>query len=204
MRATLCLASAVYYEAATESDDGQRAVAQVVLNRVRHGREWPNSVCGVVYQGTGQPGCQFSFACDGAMARTPSLTAWIRARRVADAALAGAVYAPVGSATFYHTTTVAPGWRTRMVPVETVGAHIFYRLPGDAPDASSLPVLYRGGEPVPGPLPRFAAIDVQPVSMPVAVVTATPRPTSDAATEALPDNDIRPEWRDSGKWIAGR
>ena len=31
-----CLANAVYYEAGSQDDDGQRAVAQVVLNRVRH------------------------------------------------------------------------------------------------------------------------------------------------------------------------
>lgn len=209
MRATLCLASAIYYEAATESDDGQRAVAQVVLNRVRHGREWANTVCGVVYQGSNQAGCQFSFACDGAMARTPSLTAWIRARRVAEAALAGDVYAPVGSATFYHTTAVAPGWRTRMIPVDVVGAHIFYRLPGDAADAASLPVVYRGGEPSPGPLPSFAmAVDarsrVVPVAMVPVVVAPVAKPLTHEAANALPDSDIRPEWRDSGMWIAGR
>ncbi|WP_292960824.1 cell wall hydrolase, partial [Novosphingobium sp. UBA1939] len=122
-RALQCLTAAIYYEAASEPDSGQRAVAQVVLNRVAH-PAFPNTVCGVVYQGSERPGCQFSFACDGAMARTPSLTAWIRARRVAEAALSGQVYAPVGSATFYHTTTVAPGWRTRMVPMSVVGAHI--------------------------------------------------------------------------------
>lgn len=203
MRATLCLASAIYYEAATESDDGQRAVAQVVLNRVRHGREWPNTVCGVVYQGSGEPGCQFSFACDGAMGRTPSLTAWIRARRVAEAALAGAVYAPVGSATFYHTTAVAPGWRTRMVPMRVVGAHIFYRLPQDAADAASLPVVYRGGEPSPGPMPMFATAPVPATAVPAAVIIA-PQPASKNVTDVLPDSDVRPEWRDSGTWIAGR
>ena len=155
MRATLCLASAIYYEAATESDEGQRAVAQVVLNRVRH-REWPNTLCGVVYQGSDRPGCQFSFACDGAMARGPMVAHWIRARRHAEAALAGEIYAPVGSATFYHTLQVAPEWRLRMTPVTIVGAHIFYRLPGDAAGAETLPFTYAGREPTPGPLPRVA------------------------------------------------
>lgn len=204
MRATLCLASAIYYEAATEGDEGQRGVAQVVLNRVRHGREWPNTVCGVVYQGSGEPGCQFSFACDGAMGRRPSLTAWIRARRVAEAALAGETYAPVGSATFYHTTAVTPGWRTRMIPMGVVGAHIFYRLPQDAADAASLPVVYRGGEPSPGPLPGFAvATEIAPA--PVKPVPATPAPAIvRQVVDALPDSDIRPEWRESGQWIAAR
>ena len=70
-RALECLTAAIYYEAASESDDGQRAVAQVVLNRVRH-PAFPGTVCGTVYQGSERAGCQFSFACDGAMARAPS------------------------------------------------------------------------------------------------------------------------------------
>ena len=44
-----CLTAAVYYEAASESDEGQAAVAQVVLNRVRHPL-FPKTVCGVVFQ----------------------------------------------------------------------------------------------------------------------------------------------------------
>src|SRR5690606_37364832 len=82
-RALECLTAAIYYEAASESDDGQRAVAQVILNRVRH-PAFPNSVCGVVYQGSERAtGCQFSFSCDGAMARKPSTTGWARAQRIA-------------------------------------------------------------------------------------------------------------------------
>lgn len=224
MRATLCLASAIYYEAATEPDEGQRAVAQVVLNRVRH-REWPQTVCGVVYQGSDRPGCQFSFACDGAMARGPMLAAWIRARRVAERALAGEVYAPVGSATFYHTMQVAPAWGRRMTPVAIVGAHIFYRMPSDAVSADTLPMLYAGREPHPGPLPRVAppaqlmavgvpaptpVVPTMVVGVPVAAPKAAPvkysavPPSRDSryVAGALPDSTIREEFRDSGQWIA--
>jgi len=220
MRATLCLASAIYYEAATEPDEGQRAVAQVVLNRVRH-PSWPSTVCGVVYQGSDRPGCQFSFACDGAMARGPMLSAWIRARRVAEEALAGSVYAPVGSATFYHTLQVAPAWRLRVVPVATVGAHIFYRMPRDGAEAASLPARYAGREPTPGPLPRVAPpADLLSVTALATVapyvaapVTTTPSPRAALATiapsqdkryvpGALPDSEVLPQYRDSGKWIA--
>ena len=68
-RSLQCLTEAVYYEARSESEEGQRAVAQVVLNRVRH-PAYPNSVCGVVYQGSERvTGCQFSFTCDGALGR---------------------------------------------------------------------------------------------------------------------------------------
>lgn len=219
MRATLCLASAIYYEAATEPDEGQRAVAQVVLNRVRH-PQWPHTVCGVVYQGSSAPGCQFSFACDGAMARAPMLSAWIRARRVAERALAGEVYGPIGSATFYHTLQVAPAWRQRMTPVAIVGAHIFYRMSGDVLNAAGLPMRYGGGEPTPGPLPRIALpselmqIVLTTATTGVAMATAytlVPRspdtpilPSNDSryVPGALPDSDIRPEFKDSGKWIA--
>src|SRR6202008_874279 len=105
-RALECLTSAIYYEAAQEPADGQRAVAQVVLNRVRH-PAFPNSVCGVVYQGsTRSTGCQFSFTCDGSMLHPRELGAWARAREIAQAALDGYVYAPIGLATHYHTTAI--------------------------------------------------------------------------------------------------
>ncbi|MGJ3628389.1 cell wall hydrolase [Sphingomonas sp. MMS24-JH45] len=100
-RALECLTAAIYYEAASESDDGQRAVAQVVLNRVRH-PAFPATVCGVVYQGSERAGCRLQLACDGAMARVPSSSGWARAARDAAAALHGLVFAPVGLATHCH------------------------------------------------------------------------------------------------------
>jgi len=129
-RALTCLTQAIYYEAASESDAGQRAVAQVVLNRVAH-PTYPNTVCGVVYQGSERrTGCQFSFTCDGALGRTPSRFGWNRARAVASAALAGSVYAPVGLATHYHTIQGNPYWAKSLNRVTTIGAHIFYRWGG--------------------------------------------------------------------------
>ena len=125
-----CLTSAIYYEAGQESLDGQRAVAQVVLNRVRH-PAFPASVCGVVYQGSlRQTGCQFTFTCDGSMARAPMREEWSRAKAVAEAALAGAVYAPVGNATHYHANYVFPYWAPTLAKAAVVGAHIFYRWSG--------------------------------------------------------------------------
>src|SRR3954454_21233641 len=95
-RSLQCLTQAIYYEARSQSEDGQRAVAQVVLNRVRH-PAFPNTVCGVVYQGAVRPGggCQFTFTCDGAMNAAIEPYAWDRARRIAEAALRGSVYRPV-------------------------------------------------------------------------------------------------------------
>lgn len=129
-RAVDCLAAAVYYEAASETTEGQAAVAQVVLNRVRH-PAYPNTVCGVVFQGVErQTGCQFSFTCDGAMNRVPSIEGWARAKAVASAALNGSVAAGVGMATHYHTDYVAPYWAERLVKMRQIGAHIFYRWAG--------------------------------------------------------------------------
>jgi len=129
-RALLCLTQAVYYEARSESDDGQRAVAQVVLNRVRH-PAYANSVCGVVYQGSQRAtGCQFSFTCDGSMSAAIEPYAWERAGRIAAAALRGSVYRPVGLATNYHTTAINPYWAPSLTPQIILGAHIFYRRPG--------------------------------------------------------------------------
>lgn len=129
-RALECLTQAIYYEARSQSDDGQRAVAQVVLNRVRN-PSYPNSVCGVVFQGAERvTGCQFTFTCDGSMNAGIDPEAWDRAERIARAALRGSVYRPVGLALNYHTTAISPYWAPSLVPQLTLGAHIFYRRPG--------------------------------------------------------------------------
>ena len=128
-RALLCLTQAVYYEAGYESAEGRRAVAQVILNRLRH-PAFPKSVCGVVYQASARPVCQFSFVCDGALNRRPSAAAWNEARAIAEAALAGYVEPSVGEATHYHADYVAPRWAPLLAKVAKLGTHIFYRWPG--------------------------------------------------------------------------
>lgn len=122
-----CLTEAVYFEARGESVRGQTAVAQVVLNRVKH-PAYPKSVCAVVFQGAGRSGCQFSFACDGSMRKQREGLAWNRARDIATRTLAGAARAEIGSATHFHTTTVSPAWAPQMLRVASVGTHIFYRF----------------------------------------------------------------------------
>nr|WP_316627405.1 cell wall hydrolase [uncultured Brevundimonas sp.] len=125
-----CLTQAVYYEARGEGADGMKAVAQVVLNRVRH-PAFPKTICGVVFQGAARSsGCQFSFTCSGAMRGRVNASAWSRARSVASSALSGSVFARVGNATHFHTTHVAPGWRSSLVQVSQVGSHLFYRFGG--------------------------------------------------------------------------
>ena len=158
-RAEQCLTAAIYYEAASEPDGGQRAVAQVVLNRVAHA-SYPDTVCGVVYQGSERStGCQFSFTCDGSLARTPNRLFWERARNVAVAALSGYVYTPVGLATHYHTFAVHPYWSPKLVNVANIGAHRFFRFPGPAGEAGAFRFVYGGGEPIAAPHRRSAFTD---------------------------------------------
>lgn len=125
-----CLTAAIYYEAGKESESGKRGVAQVVLNRARH-PAFPNSICGVIYQGAARKtGCQFTFTCDGSLARKPSRAGWDAARRIAIAALSGRVEPSVGMATHYHADYVVPYWATSLTKIAQVDHHIFYRWTG--------------------------------------------------------------------------
>lgn len=177
-RAVDCLTSAIYYEAAREAPDGQRAVAQVVLNRVRH-LGYPNSVCGVVFEGRERPtGCQFSFTCDGSGARAPAALYWSRSRRIAEAALTGSVFRPVGWATHYHANYVVPYWSASLVKVASIGSHIFYRGKGTWDQPTAFRNTYAGIEPDLNTLWRRG----------VAGRTATTAPAwrMDAAAEPMP------------------
>jgi spore germination cell wall hydrolase CwlJ-like protein len=162
-----CLASAVYYEAGNQDTDGERAVAQVILNRVRH-PAFPNSVCGVVYQGsTRTTGCQFTFTCDGSLSRQPDADGWRRAYKVAEEALSGSVYAPVGWATHYHADYVVPTWASSMAKNAIVGAHIFYRWSGSWGQPAVFSQAYAGRE------PNAAALRIAALAAPhIAPVTA--------------------------------
>lgn len=150
-RALECMTQAVYYEAATEGIDGQRAVAQIILNRMRH-PAYPHSVCGVVYQGSDRPtGCQFTFTCDGSLARVPLQSLWKQARQVASEALNGKVYAPVGHDTHYHADYVLPYWADSLDKSVQIGRHIFYRLKNGLGASSAFRQSYAGVEPLPPP-----------------------------------------------------
>ncbi|WP_271077131.1 cell wall hydrolase [Aurantiacibacter sp. MUD61] len=143
-----CLTQAIYYEAATEPVVGQRAVAQVVLNRVRH-PAFPSTVCGVVYEGWDRPVCQFSFVCDGSLARQPIARLWERSQQLASDALTGHVETSVGSATHYHADYVLPRWAFTLGKIEQIGVHIFYRFPGRVGLPASFTANWRGREWIP-------------------------------------------------------
>ena len=147
-RAIRCLTQAIYYEAALEPTEGQEAVAQVILNRVRD-PNYANSVCGVVYEGAERvTGCQFSFTCDGSLAQGPVGWAWTRAARVAERALGGYVADRVGTATHYHANYVYPWWAPTLNKLTQIGAHIFYRWKGVYGEPAAFRQAYSGREPL--------------------------------------------------------
>ena len=186
-RALLCLTQAVYYEAGFEPLTGRRAVAQVILNRLRH-PAFPKSVCGVVYQGSGGRVCQFTFVCDGALYRAPALGAWRQSEAVARAALAGYVDASVGEATHYHADYVAPRWAPLLAKVAQIGQHIFYRWPG----GWGQPAAFNGryiGEPR-DPMSLRPSKPLLDPAAPIDAIATVAGPVTDGTTIQRAPNDV--------------
>ncbi len=131
-----CLSQAIYFEARSESEAGQTAVAEVVLNRAKSGR-YPGQICEVVYQRNHRT-CQFTFTCDGSIGRgVVNAAAWARATRIAHSVLSGAASRQLpDSALNYHANYVSPSWGRRLQRVRQIGAHIFY---GPSVDGSPTP-----------------------------------------------------------------
>lgn len=122
-----CLSEALYFEARGESVKGQFAVAEVILNRVKSSR-YPNTVCGVINQGTGKKyACQFTYTCDGKPETISEPRAWDRVSKVAKYSLLADDRTLTEGATHYHTTAVRPGWASKYVQTARIGVHVFYR-----------------------------------------------------------------------------
>lgn len=125
-----CLTEALYFEARGESIYGQFAVAEVILNRVDDVR-FPNTICGVVNQGTGKRyACQFTYTCDGRAEVIHEQTAYDRVGRIARAMIDGAPRDLTLGATHYHTKAVAPRWARVFQKTASIGVHRFYKMPG--------------------------------------------------------------------------
>jgi spore germination cell wall hydrolase CwlJ-like protein len=123
-----CLAEVIYYEARGESEEGQKAVAQVILNRLAAGRHG-NTICRVAYQGAHQTFCQFTYVCDGSLYQPRLPEDWRAAQVLAARILSGQTSLRSGAdgATSYHAISVRPSWAPRMHRVAQIGNHVFYR-----------------------------------------------------------------------------
>ena len=192
-----CLTEAIYYEAANESVAGKRGVAQVILNRVAH-PAYPASVCGVVYQGWNEPVCQFSYTCDGSLARRPVDRLWRQSAIVAQAALAGYVEKSVGTATHYHADYVLPFWAYRLEKVHVEGRHIFYRFPGRAGHSSRFSGRWSASEHYPKFDPNRFRNHAEDV--PESPADALPAHLQRAPTERRADNDLGGRMDPSTGW----
>lgn len=198
-----CMTQAIYYEAANEPRKGKHAVAQVVMNRMRH-PAYPNSVCGVVYQGVNDRVCQFSFTCDGALLREPLQRQWRESLAVAKEAMAGKQLAEVGTATHYHANYVVPKWAYTLAKLDVIGTHIFYRFPGGAGEPRAFSARWARSERVPSinwdrlnaAQEAFALEEVEPEEEWVPGLTVAPDPTDrHAASDVGGRIDTTKEWR---------
>ena len=124
---TECLAEALYFEARGESVRGQFAVAEVIMNRV-DSADFPDSVCGVIHQGTGKRyQCQFTYTCDGSPEHINNQAVYGVVSKVARLMVEGAPRALTDGATYYHTRSVSPRWSRKFLRTATIGVHHFYR-----------------------------------------------------------------------------
>lgn len=126
-----CLTEAVYFEARGEPSVGQKAVAQVILNRV-DSAFYPDTICDVVYQNDHMKNaCQFSFACDDIPEAVREKAAFEKARAIAtdtfecDQSCREKEH-PVGRSTHYHADFVHPNWANKLERTGKVGRHVFY------------------------------------------------------------------------------
>jgi len=154
----------------------------VILNRVRH-PAFPASVCGVVYQGSTRPtGCQFTFTCDGSLYRGPDVAGWRRAYAIAEQALGGYVYAPVGYATHYHANYVVPVWAQSLSKSAVIGAHIFYRWAGGWGRPPAFAQRYSGHE--------ANATALRDAALAAEAATAN-QPTEQALVDKIPGAELK-------------
>lgn len=123
-----CLSEALYFEARGESVKGQFAVAEVILNRAESPR-FPNTVCGVVNQGTGRGkyACQFSYNCDGKSENITEKKAYAQIGKIAKLMLNGEPRVLTKGATYYHANWVSPSWAKKFTGTAQIGTHKFYR-----------------------------------------------------------------------------
>jgi spore germination cell wall hydrolase CwlJ-like protein len=178
-----CLSTAIYFEARGEPVRGQVAVAQVILNRVRSPL-FPQTICGVVYQGQMHPGCQFSFACDGHTDNPRNDGQWALAQSIAKKIMAGELWLPeIGYSTYYHANYVSPDWAGSMNKIDKIGRHIFYKKRNEAPyevDASDETGAANSAKVASNGADGSSGLTLTPTLSLVSTVTGTATPSTPA------------------------
>lgn len=175
-----CLAIAIYFEARGEPVRGQVAVGQVIMNRVRSPL-FPETICGVVYQGQMHPGCQFSFTCDGHTDTPRNDNQWALAQDIAKKITAGELWLPeVGYSTYYHANYVSPNWVGDMSKIDTIGRHIFYKKRNEQPYVVEASAEDGKAPEQPQAEPSTSMFSLTPALSLVSAVTASATPATPA------------------------
>ncbi len=124
-----CLREAIYFEALPQSAKGQRAVADVILNRADDPR-FPDTICGVIAEGQDRGRCQFSYRCDGRAENFPDVIKFDSSSRAAREALQNPDADITNGALYFHTTGMNPGWFASLDRTGEFGGHYFYTARG--------------------------------------------------------------------------
>ncbi|TMJ15873.1 MAG: cell wall hydrolase, partial [Alphaproteobacteria bacterium] len=137
---------------------------------------------------------------------------WLQAKRIAAAALAGSVYAPVGYSTNYHTQQVVPQWAFRLLKVAVVGSHSFYRLPGAWGNPGSFNERYAGREPSPSTLLASRPVSTVPTATlpiqygalqaPAAPAYTAPASLPQPEDSLPPQSQVKAEFANSGRYLS--
>jgi spore germination cell wall hydrolase CwlJ-like protein len=127
--ALTCLARSIYWEARGQSDVIMEAIANVIMNRVGH-EGFPDTICGVVKEGSEKGACQFSWWCDGRVDAAEEKKSYGRAKEIARKALNRQLKDRTGGALYFHARKAAPDWSRKYIKTVVIGDFVFYKPPG--------------------------------------------------------------------------
>lgn len=130
------LAATAWGEARSEGEDGMRAVAHVMVNRV--GQRFGDNLETVIHApkqfsvwNRGDPNRRLVSGLVQNASATFGDAEWDAAQRIAREVLSGQSVDPTNGALFYHTRAIRPYWSRYGQGRQVIGAHVFYR---DVPD----------------------------------------------------------------------
>jgi len=125
-----CLAENIYFEAGHEPLEGKKAVASVILNRIKYktyGIKWKD-ICHVVHYKVGKV-CAFTWACN--IPSRPDKKTLDNIKKVVYPLYVNfknnKPYDNTEKSTYFHNFTVSPNWAEELIKTKIIGNHIFYR-----------------------------------------------------------------------------
>lgn len=124
--AITCMARSIYWESKGGNSPDMEAVASVVMNRLGH-EGFPDTVCGVVKQGSESAHCQFSWWCDGRSDSVQEEARYAIAKEIARKALNRQLDDRTHGALYFHDRHVSPDWARAYVKTTETADFLFYK-----------------------------------------------------------------------------